>query len=400
MPRLLTMLLMVAILGLIFVRFREASTWRLFASADEGGQVVPETTAAHSASTGASPKEKPPEGGTANAATPELTTKGTDLDPQEMEDIKPSLSVLYDGSIQTMPAEQPAYFQILGWVDHQSTEELRKRAMKDFFYNTLINSPETMRLQIVEVKLTVLQIVRVMGVPKDGRPQPLLSPEGKQLYEVRGVSRESGSNLYFAMVTDVPADMPLGTFVNQDARLVGYFFKVQGYISQQQQLDAELSRRKMKPLKAPLIIGRMIWSKQPTAVAADNTPVWVLAPIGGVAIIMVVGWVLWSSRRTRQVALPQAARLSRIDPDAPSVDNWLDEAQSGRMEMEMVPEASAHSDGASVDLGFGGRFAGNIFQDRGESNNRERPSNGHASNKGGDGPEPEVRENDGPDRIT
>ena len=91
---------------------------------------------------------------------------------------------------------------------------------------------------------------------------------------------------------------PVGTLINDDAVLVGYFFKVQGYVSQQQQLDFEASRTKrIVPLKAPLIIGRLIWLAEPTASVANTTPVPILVTVGQIAIILVVGWVYWSSHR-------------------------------------------------------------------------------------------------------
>ena len=208
-----------------------------------------------------------------------------------MRKITPLLSILDDGSTESTKFDQPTYFQILSWVDHQSAAALQKRATRAFFYDTLVKSPDTMRLKLLEVKLAVRQIVPVMGVPKDGKPQPLLTHEGKPIYEVRGVSQESGSNLYFGMVTDLPAGTPVGTLINDDAVLVGYFFKVQGYVSQQQQLDFEASRTKrIVPLKAPLIIGRLIWLAEPTASVASTTPVPVLVT-GGAQSLLSWWWV-------------------------------------------------------------------------------------------------------------
>ena len=94
--------------------------------------------------------------------------------------------------------------------------------------------------------------------------------EKHPLYEVRGFTQEGGSNLYFGVVTDLPKGMPIGTSIKEDAKLVGYFFKLQGYISQQQQLEAERTRRKPVPLKAPLILGRLVWTPSAPAEAEQN----------------------------------------------------------------------------------------------------------------------------------
>jgi hypothetical protein len=379
MPRLATMFLMLAILGLVFVQLRNPNNWRFFGSRDEEPELVSQKISARSTGFSRKADEEPPEGGTSSAEpyTGDSSNAGTDLDPKEMEKIKPLLDTFYDGSLESMPAEQPAYFQVLSWVDHQSTAAMRKRATRAFFYDTLVKSPDTMRLQLLEVKLSVRQIVPVMGKPKDGRPQPLLTRDGKEIYEVRGVSLESGSNFYFGMVTDLPPGTPVGTLMNENAWLVGYFFKVQGYISQQQQLDFEASRtKKPVPLKAPLFIGRLAWITQPTTTFATNTPVWVLASVGGTAIVLVLAWVYWASRQRPHASVPRISANSSIDPDALPVDRWLDQAQSGKIAQDGVSEL-AYSEGAVLDLeDVGGRYVGNTRSKNRESNIEDRPGNG------------------------
>src|SRR5208337_2870362 len=132
----------------------------------------------------------------------------------------------------------------------------QKRARKDVLYNDFHSSPGSMRLQIVELKLNVRQIVRLENPPKDGITEPMTTPDGNPIYELRGFTQEGGSNLYFGIVTDLPKGMPIGASVNEDVKLVGYFFKLQGYFSQQQQLDAERTGKKPTMLKAPVILGR------------------------------------------------------------------------------------------------------------------------------------------------
>ena len=392
-PRLATMFIMLAIIGLVFMQLRNPNNFRYFASAGEHQTVrdalaIGSGQAAHSAdssrNSGETPKtetpspepskgsaavaaeppghplagrgtpaQAPPEGGTTNTEPPkdsaappkgasildtplELTPTGrTDADPGEREDIEPILKYIQDGSLWTVRDEQPAYFQVLGWVDHQPLPLLQKRATRAFFYDTLVNSPKTMRLQLVEVTLNVKQIVPCVSANKEGKLEPILSPDDKPLFEVRGVSQESGTDLYFGMVTDLPPNMPIGAdgSLNEDAVLIGYFFKVQGYYSRQQQIQIEASGKPAKPHKAPLILGRLIWQPSPiTASATKTTPVWVIATIGGIGIIVVVGWVYWSSRR--RTSVPRITITSSGDPDAPAFDNWLDDAQAGRGKYE------------------------------------------------------------------
>ena len=233
-----------------------------------------------------------------STAADEMTPTGpTDLDEMEQEETKIALSLIKEGTTEMTAYDMRAYFQILSWVDHQSTPLLRKRAKKSVLYNDFRKTPDSMRLQIVEVKLSVRQIVPLTEPPENGITRPTTTRDGQPIYEVRGFTQEGGSNLYFGIVTNLPKGMPIGTSINEDVRLVGYFFKLQGYISQQQQLEAERSRKKPVILKAPVIIGRLIWITQPTDEVEAKTPFWLLATIGGVAAALVLGWVFFATRR-------------------------------------------------------------------------------------------------------
>jgi hypothetical protein len=394
MPRLLTMVLMLAIMAVIFTRLRDPSTWRWFSQDnDDDNQVVVQngpaggktplatSPAAPAHPTGPAPRQsaaspaapdagKSPPPKDSSAVDPEMIPTGpTDLDPMEQEDIKEAISIISDGNLEMTRLDMPAYYQILGWVDHQSTALLRKRAKKDVRYSDFRETPDSMRLQIVELKLNVRQIVRLTKPPKNGITEPMTTRDGQAIYEVRGFTQEGGSNLFFGIVTNLPKGMPIGTSINENAKLVGYFFKLQGYISLQQQLEAERTRRRPVTLKAPVILGRLIWVVSPSA-AEEKPPLWLLGTIGSAATVVVVGWVLLATRRSRRRALPAVMPSAGLDPEAPSVDNWLDQAQSGGLPFERVPEATAQ------DGGFGGRLSGNIFWENDESNL------GHGSNHG------------------
>jgi hypothetical protein len=164
--------------------------------------------------------------------------------------------------------------------------------------------------------------------------------------------------------------MPIGTSVNENAKLVGYFFKLQGYISKVQQLEAEQTRRRPVPLKAPVIIGRLIWTASSSeAEAGENLPFWLLATIGSVAAVIVVGWVWLNARSSRRPGLPAVVVNTGLDPEAPGVDNWLDQAQAGRLTLDPTLDGGGRSNGAGLEGSFGHRSPGNIFGENGESNN-------------------------------
>jgi hypothetical protein len=398
-PRVFTMALMLVVMGLIIVRARDPATWRwLSRDLDDEVQTVvgsevadgkspskqPAPSAAPAPPIASDPGAKPKD---SSQTAPELNPTGsTDLDPLESDDMKSNISFVKDGTLEMSKEEMPAYFRILGWVDHQPTELLRKRAHRDVKYADFRRTPDTMRLQIVELKLNVRQIVRCFGPPKNGKDAPITTPDGKQLYELCGFTQESGSNMYYGIVSDLPEGMPIGTLVNENVKLVGYFFKLQGYYSKQQQLEQEQTGKKQTMLKAPVIIGRAVWIIAPVE-AEEKTPIWVLATIVGVAVVVIIGWVLMATRRSRP-ALPPVMSAT-VDSEGPGVDNWLDQAQSGRLSLEPIPETTASSDGAALSGGFGIRMSGNIFREDDESSNghdggenQGRPARGN-ENPGG-----------------
>jgi hypothetical protein len=457
LPRIMSMTLMLAIMALIFVRLRNPDAWRWFAqdkdiqlqsAAEDDAAIVKKVAATvaaqpaairppakqqpagQAAATGDSAKKPvlakepvptnvavagappappvPPANSAkgsdslakepvvskkAPGVPPELVPTGpTDLDPIEQDDIKQSIGAVSDGELKWSDFEMPAYTQILGWVDHQSIELLRKRAKKDVTYSDFRLTPDTMRLQIVELKLRILQIIRLTEPPKNGLTEPMLSPDGHPLYEVRGFTEEGRSNLYVGIVSDLPKGMPIGMGIDEQARLVGYFFKLQGYYSAEQLLDR---RNKAKPLKAPLILGRLVWIESPPTTTA-KTPFWLLISVGSVAAVLVIGGVLWSMRKTPRI--PRASSIGGdLDADGPTVDDWLDQAQSGRLTLDQVLGMRGRSDGAYLDtppLGdsVNGRFFGNNPWETGESKNGHGSTNGHGKTG------PEVRDN-GPDRA-
>jgi len=442
-PRVLTLVLMLAIMGLIFVRVRDPSTWRWFTRDDDdgqqvvarndpaknkqltqtsevaaeahpqapagstqaasgppqaaGGTTVPQQvaggtpaplkaakTTAQASSEKAGNPPTPPE---KPKTPPEMTPTGsTDLDPMEWEDMKTNISLVEDGTFEVNKLEAAAYFQILNWVDHQPVELLRKRAHKDVVYSDFRRAPNSMRLQIVELKLHVIRVLRCFDPPVNGVERPVLSPEGKPIYELLGVSQDSGSNLYFGIVTDLPEGMQIGPSVDEYARLVGYFFKLQGYVSLEQEEEAERTRKKPITLKAPVIVGRVVLIGGGSAAEAEEkTPFWLLAAILSVAVAVAVGWVAFSMRRLRRRNLPAITPRANLDPAPPSIDNWLDQAQSGRITLEPVPESTRGGDETALEGPLEGRLSGNIFGENGESSNGHSVGGQGGSGHGGGG---------------
>jgi hypothetical protein len=255
-----------------------------------------------------------------------VATGPTDEDEFEKQAIEETRGVIEDGKLGMDEAEMTPYQHVLGWVKHQPLSLLRERARKDVVYNDFISQPEQMRFQLVELDMQVWRILpaaKMKGMGNFGK-----------MYEVWGSTDNSGTLLYTALVIGLPEGIPTGLDLKDvNVRLVGYFFKLQGYYSGFSPPDAQSGRdRKAPPLKAPMLIGRLVWVQSPIVKENDTPPwVWGVLSIAG-AIVIVVGVVVAASMGRRNV--PRS--LSRLpsygdDQDAVSVDEWLDGAQKGEV---------------------------------------------------------------------
>ena len=87
--------------------------------------------------------------------------------------------------------------------------------------------------------------------------------------------------------------MPIGPDVYETVTLVGYFFKMQGY------MEAGAKPR-AAPLQAPLFVGRLIWYRdRNTSSHVKRIGLGGLFLLAGFVIFLIIRWglLLWGSRR-------------------------------------------------------------------------------------------------------
>ncbi|MGA2066561.1 MAG: hypothetical protein ABSG86_16410 [Thermoguttaceae bacterium] len=352
-PRLASMLLMLAVVGMLIYRAKDPAVWKWLAPGGDSppaarrevptqspvAQAAPPPAAKPKAAPGNPPdavrgrSDKPqpvpeaslkpqpgPESPPQSPPSPEGPTKPevggpTDEDPDEMDEmIHNDALVIDDGTLHTTKTDQYAYSRLLMWVKNQSLARLRERVPKDnkdVRYDRFTADPNEMRLQIVEIPLDVRQ-VEDYGVE---------GPGGGELYEIQGFNREG--MLFFGVVEGLPEGWPSGAQVQQQVRLVGYFFKLQGYYPAS-------GKTRGGPLQAPVIVGKLAW--QPSLVAArDDTSGWVWGAMAvGAVVIVGMGIMLKGVLVGKLFRRPARVRLPSLgpDPDAPAIDDWLDMAQS------------------------------------------------------------------------
>ena len=345
-PRIVSMLVMLMVLGMIIYRAGDPATWRWLAPGDdepvETAPLDPKPAVSVSAAPSSQPSaespklESPKQEESPNPETPKLVATGpTDEDADEKSFMEEAKLAITDGTLGMKREDMVAYNRVLGWVQNQPVELLRKRARGDVLYDQFLRDPEAMRFKLVKLDLNVARIVRC----------DVKGPGDSQLYEVRGHTAEGGPMLYFAVVDQLPKGMPIGLNVQQRAKLVGYFFKLQAYHSQ-----ASMNSKLTKPLRAPMVIGRLIWDAPPAPSTMPSFPDWVWATILIVAAALVIGFVMFKAKIDRSRPMPSLALNRNIDPDAPPIDEWLD--RTVRSEDEPADDGGS-SNGKNGYGGFG-----------------------------------------------
>ncbi len=239
--RLMTMVVMLGVLLLLIIRSRDPNTWTWLTNDTGASNPRNSTAAIESKNNGdqnnntqnngdkknieealkASETGKPVESnesapaGNVKEAMPEPGGP-TDLDPEEYDAFREDFPVITDGAISIPEMEMRAYNRLLLWVQNQTLAEMRRRK-KGAAYTQFYQSPEKYRGQLFELELNVRRILEY--------PHKDLT-----LYEVWGWTEESRSWPYVGVVLDLPKGMPIGSDVYEQATLVGYFFKMQGYM--------------------------------------------------------------------------------------------------------------------------------------------------------------------------
>src|SRR4029078_11754522 len=135
-----------------------------------------------------------------------------------------------------------------------------------------VSGPNVLRGAAVQVDLHICRIAE--------HPAPDNSLGIERLYEVWGWSDDSRGCLYVPFPPGFPTGLAVGESVSQRATLLGYFYKIQGYL-------AAGTASQTAPSAAPLIIGQMIAEVAPTPVLAKSSELW----IGGASLLLVVSFV-------------------------------------------------------------------------------------------------------------
>lgn len=301
--RLASAVMMLILIAVLMVRFRDPSMWRWAGRVD--APAVPGATASEPLAAAPAIAAAANEPAAKNDVDEVV---GTDMDPEEKEAASEEFEAVTDHTMQIGKLDMPAYLRVLKWVDRQSEPQLRKRAQADVYFNDLIQTPAKYRGRLIKVDLNVRRIREYEGT----------SEHPERLYEVWGFTRESKAWLYVAVVPELPPRMPIGPDIAENVRLTGYFFKVQDY-------QDGLGRRGF----APLLVGRMQWQTPVEPGLSSNEWMWGVVGVCGVGL---VGMIFFLVSLLRQRWRPQETNWAgRPRPDALTMDEWLDRAESNSL---------------------------------------------------------------------
>jgi hypothetical protein len=252
----------------------------------------------------------------ATVAEPSEPPGLTDEDAEEADSAQEELQAVGDRTLFNQPEEMLAYNRLVKWTRSQTAEAMLKRANRRVLFNDFIQSPDKWRGKLVSFELTALRAIKYDARPDD-------NPLYANLYEVWGFTSESKNWLYEFVVVDPPKGLPLGPSLWEKVRVVGYFFKVQGY----QPAGAKVND---PPLFAPMFIGRLTWTPPviPRVQSADY--LWAGMVAGLFGLIMIAALAAAILGRRRRTPVPSIA----VGTSGLTTDEWLDRAAVGEAPLD------------------------------------------------------------------
>jgi hypothetical protein len=325
LARLMTGILMLAVLYMLIARARDVNTWRWLAN--DGGVGAPSSSHLTPLPKGEGTKSAPPR-----------ATGPTDEDPDQAETAREEFQAITDGTLKLGPEEMEPYDRLVEWVNNQSFARLRGRAKSGAWYTDLYDAPEKHRGELLSLDLEVRR-AKEWGKNRYGVP----------LHEAWATTGESRGRLYDVIVVGYPAGMPVGYDICEKAGFVGYFLKLQGY-------ESAGAKPGQATEKAPLLIGRLQW--EPVAAPpVDNTQEWVWGLALLAILVLALGLHLVYSRLPRRRPTVRSAISDAATGEVVPIDQWLDRAGFGAIDDEDRVDAEEDDqceDGRCDDHGEGG----------------------------------------------
>ena len=288
--RIVSLLMGLAVLGLLYQRVKEPTFWRWLdnESRAESSDV----------SKSASPKDALPTPHSPLPTSETIVPGPNETDADELAKLRTNFKVIQDR--QPLESfEMSAYWRLMAWSRTRPFADLEKLARRDVPYQHLWDEPELYRGQPIRLKLHVRRVYEY-----EAKANPY---DVKKVYEIYGWTDDSLSFPFIVVVPEKPAGLPIGTDVEGDIVFAGYFLKWMGYRA----FDTTKS--------APLLIGRaQPFARSGGRAKAGEWETAVLTIVGGVLLLSLIGWfAVYGLRRPRTIVAATTASPDQLP------DNWL-----------------------------------------------------------------------------
>ena len=259
-----SLLIGLAVLGLLYDTFRQPVTWNWLAANDD--RPVP------SSDDGVS--------GPAAEVPYTIVPGPNDLDPVALAEFQARVGLITDRA-ELRAREMVPYWQLMAWSRSQSLPEFEKRAQPEPALTQLWEMPQEYRGKPIRLRMHIRRVLQYKA------PENPLGLE--ECFEAWGWTEESKSHPYVVVFPEKPAGLPVGPAVEADVVFVGYFLKNMAYTA----FD--------KSRAAPLLVGQLRMAKPPQAAAPLTISArekWALA-LGGLAVAVVILAVVAKGRKRR-----------------------------------------------------------------------------------------------------
>ncbi|MBX3438972.1 MAG: hypothetical protein KF861_15885, partial [Planctomycetaceae bacterium] len=221
------------------------------------------------------------------------------------------LATIQDNTLGLRRREAAAYHEMLSRIDRLPEAAAANRARSDVAFTVLMQAPQEYRGELLSVEGDLRRLTPLAANDESGFDT---------LYEGWLFTRDSGTNPYRIVLTQVPDGVPIGETIDPPTpvRVVGYFFKRYGYASQGGQHVAPLLLAKtLHPLPRPVTL--------PTDGDSLKTAMGAFVAVVIAGIVALGAWFFLSDRRFRssrlqrlaaarsEVAAEQLAALADVD---------------------------------------------------------------------------------------
>ncbi len=293
MSRVLSLVVLLALLGMIYDRARQPQTWKWLeheAAADEQAVLA---------------NAKPDGTPSAEAAPNETVVAGpNDTDEAQREELALRMRVITDKD-ELKAREMPAYWLLMAWSRSEPLADLRARAAPEPAFSELFETPAKFRGKPVRISLHVRRVLKYEA--------PENSQGIKDVYELWGWTDNSKSFPYVVVMPELPPGVPVGADVHAEVKFTGYFLKLMAYTA----FDVRRA--------APLMIGRAEYVERPNFQQPKEMTNNEMAIFGGIAIAVIVVLAITTWWRWRNMGRKQPYDERKIADDLPL---WSESSES------------------------------------------------------------------------